>query len=161
DQDPWKAPAGFQGTFSFSSNVPISVVALEGYRNERNEFLITTLPVIDTSAATSTAAVVLPHYTDGAGWSTYVLLVNPTDNAMSGTIQFRTQGGTVQALAANGQTANSFAYSIPRRSSFKLTTAGAGPFKTGTITMTPGGGTNVPVALAVFSFAANGVIISQ
>jgi hypothetical protein len=162
DQNPWNAPPGFQGTFSFSSNVPISVVALEGYRNERNEFLITTLPVIDTSAATSTAAVVLPHFTDGAGWSTYVLLVNPTDNAMSGTIQFRTQGGTVQALTANGQTANSFAYSIPRRSSFKLTTGGAGAFKTGTVAVTPGGGTNAPVSLAVFSFAVSGgVIISQ
>ena len=133
DQDPWNAPLGFQGTFSFSSNVPVSVVALEGYRNQRNEFLITTLPVIDTSAAVKTTPVILPHFTDGTGWSTYVLLVNPTDTPMSGTIQFRAQGGTVQSLTANGQTANSFAYSIPRRSSFKLTTAGAGVFKSGTV----------------------------
>ncbi len=161
DQAPWNASPGFQGTFSFSSNVPVSVVALEGYRNERNEFLITTLPVIDTSAAVKTTPVILPHFTDGTGWSTYVLLVNPTDTPMSGTIQFRAQGGTVQSLTANGQTANSFAYSIPRRSSFKLTTAGAGVFKSGTVTVTPGSGSNTPVSLAVFSFATSGTIISQ
>jgi hypothetical protein len=103
----------------------------------------------------------LPHYTDGTGWSTYILLVNPGDTTLTGTIQFRDQNGTLVALTANGQTANSFAYSIPRRSSFKLTTAGGGAFKSGTVTVTPGGGTNAPVSLAVFSFAPGGVTISQ
>jgi hypothetical protein len=161
DQDPWNAPAGFQGTFNFTSSVPISVVALEGFRNQRNEFLITTLPVIDTTVATNASPVVLPHYTDGTGWSTYILLVNPGDTTLTGTIQFRNQGGTVVALTANGQTANSFGYSVPRRSSFKLTTAGGGAFKSGIVTVTPGGGTNAPVSLAVFSFAPSGVTISQ
>jgi hypothetical protein len=161
DQGTWNAPAGFQGTFSFTSSVPVSVVALEGFRNQRNEFLITTLPVIDTTVATNTSPVILPHYTDGTGWSTYILLVNPTDNTLTGTIQFRDQSGTVLALTANGQAANSFPYSIPGKSSFKLTTAGAGAFKTGTVTVTPNGGTTAPVSLAVFSFATSGVTISQ
>jgi hypothetical protein len=161
DQAPWNAPAGFQGTFSFNSSVPISVVALEGFRNQRNEFLITTLPVIDTTVATNTSPVVLPHYTDGTGWSTYILLVNPGDTTLTGTIQFRDQNGTVVALTANGQTSNSFAYSIPRRSSFKLTTAGGGAFKSGSVTVTPGGGTNAPVSLAVFSYGPGGLTVSQ
>jgi hypothetical protein len=161
DQAPWNAPLGFQGTFSFSSDVPISVVALEGFRNERNEFLITTLPVIDTSATPLTTTVVLPHFTDGAGWSTYILLVNPTDTAMTGTIQFRDANGNVQSLTANGQTANSFGYSVPPRSSFKLTTAGAGSFKSGSVSVTPASGNNSPVSLAVFSFAAGGVTVTQ
>jgi hypothetical protein len=161
DETPWNAPLGFQGTFSFSSNVPISVVALEGFRNQRNEFLITTLPVIDTSVPASTSAVVLSHYTDGSNWSTYILLVNPTDAQMTGTIQFRAQAGTVQPLTAGGQTANSFAYTISRQSSFKLTTAGAGAFKSGTVTITPTGGTNTPVALSVFSYSPGGLTVSQ
>ncbi len=72
EQTPWNVPLGFQGTFSFSSNVGISVVALQLYNNPRNEALITTLPVIDTSIAPGTSPAVLSHFTDGAGWSTSI-----------------------------------------------------------------------------------------
>src|SRR5262249_29999038 len=50
---------------------------------------------------------------------------------------------------------------ISRRSSFKLTTAGAGAFKSGTVTITPTGGTNTPVALSVFSYSPGGLTVSQ
>src|SRR5436190_10042876 len=39
DQAPYNSGAGIQGTFSFDSDVPIAVVALQGYTNERGEFL--------------------------------------------------------------------------------------------------------------------------
>jgi hypothetical protein len=161
DQQPWNCPLGFQGTFSFSSNVPISVIALQGYRNERNDFLITTLPVIDTTSPPSIAPAVLSQFTDGDGWSTSVLLVNPSDTPMSGTIQFRVGDGTMASLTANGQTAKSFNYTVGRRSSFKLQTAGAGSLQVGSVTVTPATGNNTPVSLAVFSYATSGITITQ
>jgi hypothetical protein len=137
-------------------------VALEGFRNERDEFLITTLPVIDTSVTPRTSPIVLPHFTDGNGWSTYILLVNPTDTAMSGTIQFRDANGNVLLLTANGLASNSFSYTVPRRSAYRLKTAGSGSvFRSGSVTITPSSGNSTPVSLAVFSFAAGGVTLTQ
>ena len=161
DQSPWNLPLNFQGTFTFFSNVAISVVALQLFNNQRGEALITTLPVIDTTIAPTTTPAVLSHFTDGQGWSTSVLLVNPSDNPMTGTIVFRGQDGSTLTLAANGQTSNSFNYSVPRRSSFKLQTAGAAGFQSGSVTVTPTSGTNTPVSLAVFSFANSGVTVTQ
>jgi len=40
-----------QGTFSFSSSVPVGVIAVRGFTNERSEFLITTLPVAAISTS--------------------------------------------------------------------------------------------------------------
>jgi hypothetical protein len=158
EEAPWNVPLNFKGTFTFRSTVSISVVALQLYNNERNEPLITTLPVIDTTVASSTAPAVLSHFVDGAGWSTSVLLVNPTDSTITGIIQFSNDSGVVSTLTANGQTGNSFSYTIQRRSSFKLQTAGVGNMQSGSVTVhpalaAPNGSTSTPVALAVFSYA--------
>jgi len=161
DQAPWNVPVNFQGTFTFSSNVAISVIALQLNNNQRGEALITTLPVIDTSVAPGNTPAVLSHFTNGAGWNTAVLLVNPTDVAMNGTIQFRDQTGAIVPLSANGQNSNSFSYAIARRSSFKLQTVGGTSLQVGSVTVTPSAGSNTPVSLAVFSYTNSGTTITQ
>jgi hypothetical protein len=164
DQSPWNLPLNFQGTFTFSSNVAISVVALQLFNNQRGEALITTLPVIDTTIAPGATPAVLSQFTDGSGWTTSILLVNPTDTPMTGSIQFRNASGTVVSLTANGQTATSFSYTIPRRSSFKLQTAGTQPGTlpvTGSVTVTPASGSSTPVSLAVFSYTTSGITVTQ
>src|SRR5262249_12258340 len=70
DQAPWNLPLNFQGTFTFTSTVPIAVVALQLYNNERGEPLITTLPVIDTNAGANSTPALLSHFADALGWST-------------------------------------------------------------------------------------------
>jgi hypothetical protein len=165
DQFPWSAPLGFQGTFSFSSNVGISVVALALYNNERtpSDALITTLPVIDLdNTPASSASALIPYYTDGSGWSTYILLVNSTGTPMTGKIQFRdATTGALQSLTANGTTGSSFNYTIAAASSFKLVTAGGTGFRNGAVTIVPDSGSNTPVPLSVFSYAANGITVTQ
>ena len=81
-----------QGTFSFTSNIPVSVIALRLFVNERGEQLITTLPITDLSAPAPGGVIYLPHYADGGGWATQIVLVNPTDAPITGTVQFFTQG---------------------------------------------------------------------
>src|SRR5262249_55328891 len=100
------------------------VVALQLHNNERGERLITTLPVIDTNAEANSTPALLSHFADGLGWSTTVILVNQTETAQSGTIVFHDDFGNVVTLTANSTTAASFAYSIPKHSSFKLQTQG-------------------------------------
>ena len=172
DQDPFFGLAGgrtsLQGTFSFTSNVPVSVIALRGFASQRvpSEFLITTLPVTDVSASTGTGAVYLPHFADGGGWTTQIVLVNPTDSTITGTVQFFSQGtataaGTAITLTANGSPANSFSYSIPRQSSFKLVTAGLLPSTAaGSVRVTPASGAS-PSSLVVFSYKPGAITVSE
>jgi len=162
DQDPFKGHKPLQGALTFSSNVPVSVIALRGLTNERNEFLISTLPVINTVTAPVTSQIVLPHFADGTGWTTSVLLVNPTDAAITGTVQFLNQNGTATQMTANGTTATSFPYSIPRRSSIKLSTAGSSAgIQSGSVWVTPDAGENAPAALSLFSYKQAQFTVSE
>jgi hypothetical protein len=163
DQAPWNLPLNFQGTFTFTSTVPIAVVALQLYNNERGEPLITTLPVIDTNAGANSTPALLSHFVDGLGWSTTVILVNQTETAQSGTIVFHDDLGNIVTLTANSTKAASFAYSIPKHSSFKLQTeGGAGVnLQGGSATVTPDAGNNTPVPLSVFSFYNGQAIQTQ
>ena len=165
NEDPYNGGASVQGTFSFSSNVPVSVVALRGFTNERGDFLITTLPLSDLSAAPSTSTSFLSHFADGLGWTTQIVLVNPTDSILTGSVQFFGTGtasaaGTPITLTANGQSASSFSYTIPRQSSFKLVTAGGGPLTTtGSVRVVPQG--VAPSSLVVFSYKPAGITVSE
>ena len=73
DQAPFNSGSSFSGTLTFSSTVPVSVISLRGLNNERSEFLITTVPVVDL-AATSDNARSIPHFADGGGWSTQIVI---------------------------------------------------------------------------------------
>src|SRR6185503_3261457 len=73
-------------SFTFSSSLPVGAIALRGHTNERSDFLMTTLPVAPATGSTN-ETVVVPHFADGGGWRTQVLLVNPTDQAISGTVE--------------------------------------------------------------------------
>src|SRR5262249_20403533 len=107
--------APFQGAFSFTSALPIGVVALRSYINEHGDFLMSTLPVVDTSIAAGTGNIVVPHFADGGGWVTQILLVNPTDTAMDGSIQFTNDLGSPTDVTIGSETKSSFTYSIPGR----------------------------------------------
>ena len=110
------------GTFTFTSSIPVSVIALRGFTNERSEFLLTTLPVAPLTA-TSEDTIYLPHFVDGAGWTTQVILVNTTDETIAGTVQFLGQGSDttpaepVTLTLDDGQIGSEFAYAVPPRSS--------------------------------------------
>ena len=171
NEDPFSVLAGrdsFQGTFSFTSDVGISVIALRGLSNERtpSEFLITTLPVTDLASPAGSGTVYLPHFADGGGWTTQIVLVNPTDSTISGSIQFFGQGrgstpGAPMAMTANGQTASSFSYSIPRQSAFKLVTAGiASATVVGSVHVTPANSAT-PSSLVIFSYKPAGITVTE
>ena len=164
DQAPLKVYPGttFQGTFNFTSNVPVGVIALRGLTNDRNDFLMSTLPVIDTTTTASTGTVVVPHFADGGGWITQIFLVNPTDTAMSGTVQFTDPNGAPSNVTISGRTASSFTYSIPGGSSQKLATTGAaGTTASGSVRVAPAGGGTSPTALVVFSYRPTGITVAE
>ena len=164
DQEPFSATAPFVGTLTLTAPTPIVVIALRGLTNERAEFRITTVPVIDltSSAATSTAGAVFPHFAVGGGWTTQIVLVNPGDDAISGTVGFFDSNGLASSMTVGNQTNSTFSYSIPARASSKLVSSVAGTgTATGFIRLTPASGNIAPSAIAILSYKENGVTLTE
>jgi hypothetical protein len=146
DQQPYLGTAAAQ-TFTFNSSVPVGAVALRSYVNERGESLMTTLPVGALSSNTARRAgnIVLPHFAAGGGWTTQVLLVNPTDQTLSGTVNMDA----------------AYTYTIEPRSSVKITSAASDLLRTGNIVITSAQGIGLPIASSVFSFVNNGITVTE
>ena len=152
------APA--TGTLSFISDAPVSIIGLRGFTNERPEFLLTAFPV-SSLASLSTDTVIVPHWANGGGFSDRVVLINPTDQVISGTAQFMLGSGSAATLTVNGSMGSSFPYSIEARSVQELATSGSGNVQTGSVRMTPGNGTNSPEAFSFLSFKPSTITVSE
>jgi hypothetical protein len=164
DEAPFNVARPALGTFTFSSNVPVSAIALRGLVNERSEFLVTTLPIANPDQQ-ATTAVVFPHFADGGGWTTQFVLVNPSDQAISGTVNFLDQGTSSNAsalsLTIKGESRSSIPYSIPARSSYRVVTSGAGSqVRVGSAQVVPQGSVS-PVGVAIFSFKNGATTVSE
>ena len=154
NQEPFSGSGGattritaIRGTLTFTSSVPVGVIALRGLTNERGEFLITTLPVAELGS-TSTDAGFFPHSADGGGWTTQVVLVNPADTPISGTVEFI--GGASQP------------YAVAPRSSQRIATSGGGSaIRVGAVRITPSAGSVTPSGLLIFTFVNAGVTVSE
>jgi hypothetical protein len=151
---PPDVPLGRLRTFTFSASSPIAFTALRGFANERSEFLITPLPVVELNS-TSVSPITFPFYIDGAGWETEIQLVNPTDSVLSGVVNF------FPALNGTSSDPDLF-YEIPSRSAVKLRTSNLGSERrTGWVRVSPLGGTTMPSGLLLFSFHRDGITLSQ
>ena len=167
DQPPFNGGSAALGTFTFESSVPIAVTALRAFTNKAGELLVTTLPVATLSPA-SEETVYFPHFAAGGGWVTQVILVNPTDSMITGTVGFLGPGsGTTAASPViltldDGFTGSDFDYSIPPRSSQRFTTSNpSGALKAGSVRATPNSGNTTPSGLVVFSYAPAGKTLSE
>jgi spore coat protein CotH len=149
DQAPFSSGSFTRGTFTFESSSSVFAIALRGLTNERSQFIISTLPVIDLSAP-STGSVI-PHFADGGGWTTQTILVNPTGQMIRGTLEFHPNNGDISTTP----------YTIPPRSSFVLRTSNiSSAIRSGSVRVFPGSDP-APSAFVVFSFRRNGVTVSE
>jgi sugar lactone lactonase YvrE len=152
NQSPFDLPASFHGTFSFLSSVPVAVTALRGLYNERSEFLMGTLPVVDLDAPLSGAPSAIPHYASGLGWVTRVTLMNRTDQSSSGTVVARNPDGIVLrqlSYALEGRSAQSLPLDIQ-----------TGAVSVGGISIIPSVGAG-PSAFALISYVRDGVTVGS
>src|SRR5437660_6855163 len=108
---------------------------------------MTTLPVAPLSSDVpgSTGNLILPHYAAGGGWTTQLLLVNPTDQPLSGTVNMDA----------------TYAYAISRRSSTKIVSANSDLLRTGSVVITPAQGSGSPIVSSVFTFVSNGITVTE
>src|SRR4029453_3051552 len=101
-----------------------------GLVNERSDFLTTTLPVIDLET-TSQDPVIVPHLAAGGGWTTDVILLNPTDDWLTGSVRFLSPAGENQDVKIDGAVLNATTYSIAAKSSRRLQATGSSSTTTG------------------------------
>lgn len=161
DQSPFNAPQPFVGSLTFNSDSPIGALALRGLTNERSEFLVTTIPVAALNTS-NTEPAYLPQIAAGGGWVTKVVLVNPTDKSLAGTLRIRrsSSGMVGGVLRIDDQATETKQYSIPPRGIQRFTVTGPEIPQAGAVWLTPDG-SYTPEAVAIFSFRNNGVTVSE
>ena len=167
DEAPFDGGSAMRGTFTFTADLPVAVIALRGFVNERSEFLMTTLPVAPLSAGAA-GTVYFPHFAAGGGWTTQVILVNPTDVPISGSVQFFGSGSETEAAASatltldDGRSEAAFSYEIPPRSATRLRTSDpAGPLQVGSVRAVPGPSQPAPSGVSIFAFGTDGMTVSE
>jgi subtilisin len=84
-------PTGFRGVMDISATKPFAALTLRSLMNERNEFLMTTLPIADLNKAAPFPAV-FPHIADGNGYLTEFILIS-SSGAASTTLSFFDESG--------------------------------------------------------------------
>src|SRR6185295_18116224 len=167
NQPPFNGPSVVNGTFTFNSSVPVAAVALRGLTNERSEFLATTLGVVDLHEPRTERIAVLPHFAMGGGWTTQIVLVNPTDTVLYGRLEFRDPLGELSPVVLDDQPPTIFPttvmrYSIPPRSSQKLHALGESTsVVTGSIRLVSEIDAPTPAAVSLLSLQNSGVTVAE
>ncbi len=166
DEPPFDVEPDRATSFTFISSHRVGVVALRGVTNERSEFLVTTLPVSALSSPVG-QTLVMPHFADGGGWATQIILVNPTDETLTGSLTFFGQGTASTpaeevSLSVGGQTGGTFPFAINPRSTQRFRTSGdGGMILTGSVTVAADPGSPTPSGFGIFSFRQNGITVSE
>jgi hypothetical protein len=70
-------PAGFTGVLDISSSTPFAALTIRSLVNERQDYLITTLPIADANLP-APSPIIFPQIADGGGYTTQFILINPT-----------------------------------------------------------------------------------
>jgi len=168
NQAPFNLRTSMQGTLTFNSSLPVTVTGIRGLTNERGELLMTTQPVSSLDAPTAHTSIIFPYFSDGGGWSTQLVLVNPTDAPITGRFQFfgpASPGAPVSTLTmtVNGVTGSLFDYIIPPRGTVRFVTAiASSDTRIGYILATPKDDSVVPQGFSILSLSnQEGITVSE
>ncbi len=163
---PFSLASPMLGTLTFNASIPVAAVGLRSFVNERNEVLMTTVPVSPVGAAVNSVTLLVPGTANAGALNTDVVLLNPGDSPLSGTIVFYGQGsrtGNVQParVVANGVTSSTFSYSIAPRSFFRLTPQPArNGSPIGSARISPAANSESPFIFEILSYHNNGITVS-
>ncbi len=156
---PFNMEGPFEGTLTFTSTTFVYVLPLRGITNERGEFLFTTLPMVESNYFSS--EYVIPHFADGGGWTTQVVLVNDQSSVAAGTLNWTDSDGQPISVTINNTTASSFAYTLPPGGSARFETAGtAATTRAGSVRVA-GASFSAAKAMVLFSYRRDGITVTE
>jgi photosystem II stability/assembly factor-like uncharacterized protein len=161
-------PSNFQsaiqfGSLEIASDQPVSVLALRGTVNQRDEFLMATAPVADLTQSIHYSPIYFPQLVDGGGYTTSLVLLNTSNTTEKGTLQILDKNGAPLVVSEIGGTANSsFRYSIPSGGAFRLQTDGSPPnTNAGWVKLIPDMFSPTPIGSGVFSYSPGSILLSE
>ncbi|MBZ5535060.1 MAG: hypothetical protein LAO31_03815 [Acidobacteriia bacterium] len=160
----FRLPATFNGfgTLDILSDQPLAVLGLRLTTNQRGETLITTTPIADLNQPPAQSPLYFPHFADGNGYRTMILLMNTSDVVERGQLRIRDNQGQPLPVHAAGSNLSEIPYSIQPGSSYMYLTDGApGTIDTGSVQVVPDPGTSAPVGAAVLSYSVAGTLITE
>jgi hypothetical protein len=151
------------GTLDITSDQPLSVLALRGTINQRNQFIYTTTPAADLTQSPGSNPLYFAQFADGGGYTTSLILVNTSTATETGTLQIMDNNGA--SLAINqfgGSSGSSFNYSIPPNGIYRFQTDGsAEDLKTGWVKLISDSGTSTPVGSGLFGYNPVDVLVTE
>jgi hypothetical protein len=151
------------GSLELESDQPISMMALRLTFNQRSELLFTSTPVADLTVAENPGVVYFPHFADGGGFTTAILLMNTSEQAQSGVLEFfASDGSPLSVRQAGGGSSSRFPYSIERSGVFVLESDGASAAtRAGWVRLTPAEGQSSPAGAGIFRLGMRGIVVSE
>lgn len=164
----FKIPVNFAtaiqiGSLDIAGDQPLSLMALRFALNQRNETLLTPVPIVDLTKPPDKVPLFFPQFVDGSGYTTSVFLLNTSTVVESGQLAFSGDDGAPLVVKTAGGTAGStLAYSIQPGGVFVVQTAGSSDHaNTGWIQVTPDANSSSPAGAGVFSFLQGGNLVTE
>jgi sugar lactone lactonase YvrE len=161
-------PENFQtaiqfGILDITSDLPLSVMALRGTINQRQQFIYTTTPVAVLTQSPGSSPLYFAQFADGGGYTTSLILMNTSTATETGTLQIMDNNGA--SLAINqfgGSSGSSFSYSIPANGIYRFQTDGSPvDLKTGWVKLIPDPGTSTPAGSGIFGYNPVDVLVTE
>ncbi len=151
------------GSLDIASDQPVSVLALRLTVNQRNEALLTTTPTADLTQLLGSSGLYFPHFVNGGGYVTRLILLNTSNAPEAGTVSFYDGAGQPLIVGqAGGSGSSSFTYSIQPGGVFLFQSDGTpSNVNEGSVQLTPNAGTWTPAGAGVFSVSNNGILVSE
>jgi hypothetical protein len=151
------------GTFTFSSSIPIAVLALNTRFNERSELLMSTIPISPLGDGIASGTLLFPRFNTSSRSSVEVIMMNPSDMALSGTARFfgmrtNSQNAFPIDVVVGDIQKSAFTYAIPPRTVYRMR---ANPVSTdveiASVSVAPDASNAMPANMALVSRKINGV----
>lgn len=99
------------GIMEIRSSVPIVPVTLKMTVNQRQDLILTTLPVADLDRPPSAPSVIVPHIAMGSGFSTRLVLINTSaQSSAAGSLSFYFSDGSPLPLPFGAEVGSRFAF---------------------------------------------------
>ncbi|MDA2933791.1 hypothetical protein MYX82_05555 [Acidobacteria bacterium AH-259-D05] len=154
----------FTGSMTFqtpTSLEKLAAVTLRQSTNLNQEAIFATLPVVDLTAAASTESLVFPQVGAGVGLSTQIVLINPSEEPISGQIQLFDDAGDALQLELDGTAGATFPYQIEGNGTFQGELTSSSGTNVGYAVVTLEQGDQAPSGTAIFQIKSGEALISE
>lgn len=149
-------PVPAEATVTIDADVPVALTALRTTTNGRGEDMLAPTPI--ASESEDAEGAVVPWFVGGGDRRSSVVLINPTDEVMTGRIGFHDPSGTRTALGTDSDIVD---YRIPPYGVRVVASNDSGPrARRGYAVVTPDAG-GTPHASALIEHSDGGVAVSE